>query len=89
MGFFFLQIGNALINDEDWAKGRYEYYWTHALVSDQTYQGIVQNCNYSSPDPTDACLNYEGEAEDDVFDIYPYDIYAPLCSSPPSTSPSV
>ncbi|KAL7156770.1 hypothetical protein ABFS83_02G031300 [Erythranthe nasuta] len=83
-----IAIGNALINDEDWWSGQYDYLWTHALISDETHNGIVKNCNFSSPDISEACDNYAGEADDAVADIYFYDIYAPFCSSS-SNSPSI
>lgn len=42
------QIGNALIDDEDEEKGYFDYIWTHALISDEIHEAIVENCNFSS-----------------------------------------
>jgi len=38
-------------------------WWTHALISDETYQGIISNCNFSNIGP----LTYFEEDEIQVF----------------------
>lgn len=65
----------------------YDFLWSHALNSDETHEGIVLNCNFTSDatisDTCDAYLNQEYNARGNIFI---YDIYAPLCSSSPSNS---
>lgn len=86
----FFQIGNAYIDREDLLRGIFDYYWTHALISDEIHRGIVEKCNFSTEATVSKeCLGYENEADEAVSSIYPDDIYAPFCTSPPSTSPSV
>lgn len=77
-----LQIGNAYIDSGDNSRGVYDYYWTHALISDEIHQKIVENCNFSSSDSGKKCKEYTNKADDAIGDIFAYDIYAPLCSSP-------
>lgn len=82
------QIGNAYIDGEDQRKGKYDYYWTHALISDDIHQGIVQNCNFSlGATLSQVCLNYTVQAREAKGNVYGYDIYAPLCSTSSNTPP--
>lgn len=69
---------NAYIDFEDQMRGQYEHYWKHALISNKTYQGIVQNCNFSLNFFFGACADYLDEADSSTSKIYPYNIYAPL-----------
>ncbi|KAL2507380.1 Serine carboxypeptidase-like 40 [Forsythia ovata] len=39
-----LIIGNAWIDDLTTARGIYDYFWTHALNSDETHNGILKFC---------------------------------------------
>ncbi|KAL0384184.1 UNVERIFIED_CONTAM: Serine carboxypeptidase II-3 [Sesamum radiatum] len=41
-------IGNAYIDYEDEMSGIYDYFWTHALMSDEHHDAILNNCNFSS-----------------------------------------
>lgn len=36
------------MNDEMDNKGRNDYVWTHALISDETYNGLQKYYNYST-----------------------------------------
>ncbi|XP_027068005.2 serine carboxypeptidase 1 [Coffea arabica] len=75
-------IGNGYYDIEAQASGSYDYYWTHALISDEIHQGIVSNCNFSSADPpTEACQAYQSQANSAIGNIDYDNIYAPLCSS--------
>ncbi|OUZ99791.1 Peptidase S10 [Macleaya cordata] len=81
-----IAIGNAWIDFEMGLKGTYDFFWTHALISDETNEGINLNCNFTTPNTSDACDKFLGEA--DIGDVFIYDIYAPLCLSS-STEPPV
>nr|GFD52025.1 serine carboxypeptidase II-3-like [Tanacetum cinerariifolium] len=35
-----IAIGNAWIDDETSEKGLYDYWWTHAILSDATHDAI-------------------------------------------------
>ena len=75
------QIGNAFIDYETNEEGSADYYLGHALISEETHNRIVLNCNYSSP--SSACEAYWNQAHAEMAwgSIYRYDIYAPLCNS--------
>ncbi|XP_075487525.1 serine carboxypeptidase 1-like [Primulina tabacum] len=85
-----IAIGNAYIDYTDRWTGTYDHYWTSALISDETHQGIISNCNFSSSDfpVSDSCSEYEDQADTEIGNVYVYDVYAPLCGSP-STAPSI
>ncbi|KAI3947637.1 hypothetical protein MKX01_034302 [Papaver californicum] len=82
-----IAIGNAWIDFETGLNGMYDFFWTHALISDEVNQGIQVNCNFSSPSTvSEKCGNFVTEADDYVKHIFIFDIYAPWCSS---TTPAV
>ncbi|XP_073120272.1 serine carboxypeptidase 1-like [Henckelia pumila] len=82
-----IAIGNAYIDDEDQPKGSFDYLWTHALISDEIHQGIVENCNMSyDANVTQVCGDYLNQAYTARGHIYPYDIYAPWCTSSSNSS---
>uniref|UniRef100_A0A5B7A9P3 Carboxypeptidase n=1 Tax=Davidia involucrata TaxID=16924 RepID=A0A5B7A9P3_DAVIN len=76
-------IGNAVINDETDVRGMYEFFATHALVSDETSHQIQKYCDFSSnaTAQADECDVASNEANKDVNNIDIYNIYAPLCVS--------
>ncbi|KAF8022265.1 hypothetical protein BT93_G2418 [Corymbia citriodora subsp. variegata] len=76
-------IGNAAINDETDHKGIYEYFATHALISQETWYAIQKYCNFSleADDKGSQCNSARSDADREVSYINIYDIYAPLCFS--------
>lgn len=59
----------------------------HALIPDEIHDGIIQRCNFSvGANSSDECEDYKELAEDATGNIFPYDIYAPLCSYDSSES---
>lgn len=76
-----LQIGNAVINDETDIRGMYDYFGTHALISDETTKNIQTYCNFSSNDnnQSNECDAASAEVNKDIAYINIYNIYAPSC----------
>ncbi|XP_022770056.1 serine carboxypeptidase-like 40 [Durio zibethinus] len=75
-------IGNAVINDETDVKGMYDYFESHALISDETAYRIQKYCNFASENNSESsieCNAATDEANRDVNNIDIYNIYAPLC----------
>ncbi|KAL2477233.1 Serine carboxypeptidase-like 40 [Forsythia ovata] len=84
-----IAIGNAYIDLEDEYNGIYDYFWTHAMMSDEHHEAIASTCNFSSSNSiSDACNAVLDQADADRGNIFFYDIYAPLCISSSSNSPS-
>ncbi|XP_076957529.1 serine carboxypeptidase 1-like [Bidens hawaiensis] len=85
-----LQNGNAYIDDETTNTGIYDYFWTHAIISDEIHEGIIFHCNFSKGATiTDACNDYQNQAFAAKSNIYFYDIYTPLCSPFSKSAPSI
>ncbi|KAG6487851.1 hypothetical protein ZIOFF_056587 [Zingiber officinale] len=76
-------IGNAVINKETDSKGAFDYFWTHALIADETIHAIHKFCNFSPDTRRTApkCDNALNEASLTVEELDVYNIYAPLCFS--------
>ncbi|KAG5542186.1 hypothetical protein RHGRI_021899 [Rhododendron griersonianum] len=83
-----IKIGNPYIDDSTTGKGIYDYYWTHALISDETHAGITRHCDFVSGNFSRTCKLYRNQAfvEHEKLDLY--DIYAPLCNSSAPKTPS-
>ncbi|KQK14877.1 hypothetical protein BRADI_1g19176v3 [Brachypodium distachyon] len=96
-----IMIGNALLDEWTDNKGMYDYYWTHALISDDTADAIPNNCNFTRPNDYSrsftALANSSGnpcdeairEADEELRHINIYNIYAPICHSHNLVSPPI
>ncbi|KAG6483829.1 hypothetical protein ZIOFF_060529 [Zingiber officinale] len=75
-----IAIGNAVINKETDSKGTFDYFWTHALIADETIRAIHKFCNFSSDAPWTApeCDRAIDEANLAVEELDVYNIYAPF-----------
>ncbi|XP_076883797.1 serine carboxypeptidase-like 40 [Bidens hawaiensis] len=75
-------IGNAVINDETDSIGMYDYFHTHALISDETREQIQKHCDFS-PNATEGnaeCKKVTDHVDNDLYEkIDIYNIYAPKC----------
>ncbi|XP_030532237.1 serine carboxypeptidase-like 40 [Rhodamnia argentea] len=81
-------IGNAVINDETDQRGMYDYFATHALISDETGDAIQKYCDFS-PNATSQVSQCNSALQDMANNVYSldiYNIYAPLCFSSNVTS---
>ncbi|KAG6532913.1 hypothetical protein ZIOFF_006772 [Zingiber officinale] len=78
-----IAIGNGVINYETDSKGMFDYFWTHALIADETIHAIHKFCNFSPEafqQPLE-CQRAVGEVIGVLDDLDLYNIYAPLCFS--------
>lgn len=76
------QIGNAVINDETDEIGLIEFAWSHAIISDQLYHGIVKECDFKGDNATNLCVDYVKGFMEAYSDIDIYSIYTPVCLTP-------
>uniref|UniRef100_A0A7N2KSC8 Carboxypeptidase n=1 Tax=Quercus lobata TaxID=97700 RepID=A0A7N2KSC8_QUELO len=84
-----IAIGNAWIDDGIGQMGTYDYFWTHALNSDETNAGIHKYCNFTTSNFSSTCHDYltQGNIEAGALDVS--NIYAPVCNlSSPKSGPS-
>lgn len=76
-------VGNGVMDDYYDNVGGVQYWWSHALISDTTYNNIMNNCNFKQETISTACNDYLNYAAyNETGNIDPYDIYAPLCTQP-------
>ncbi|WMV12940.1 hypothetical protein MTR67_006325, partial [Solanum verrucosum] len=81
-----IATGNGIIDDETMNSGTYDFYWTHALISDEVHDGIVLNCNFLAETTSKACNEYIKQADSSQSNIYAYNTYSQLCNSSVYTS---
>ncbi|PIA46400.1 hypothetical protein AQUCO_01500142v1, partial [Aquilegia coerulea] len=78
-------IGNAWIDDYTNTLGVYDYYWTHALNSDETNMAIHKACD--SDFYSGECFTAQRQGDSEYGKIDPYNIYAPVCHDNEFTNP--
>ncbi|OUZ99792.1 Peptidase S10 [Macleaya cordata] len=82
-----IAMGNAYIDFKTCSMGRTDYFWTHAIISDEIKEGISTNCKFLIPkNETSQCQEYVQQEMEVLRNIYIYDIYAPLCDSSSNSS---
>ncbi|KAJ0976433.1 hypothetical protein J5N97_018398 [Dioscorea zingiberensis] len=81
-------VGNPETDDYFDSKGFVEYAWSHTVISDQIYEKVKRVCDFKLFHWTSKC----NEVMDMVFDGYKdidiYNVYAPKCNNPHSSSSS-
>lgn len=82
-----ITIGNGWLDNITGTKGIYDYFWTHALNSDETHAGITKYCDYVTGNFTGECLKFQRHAHREIRKLDIYNIYAPLCHSSALKSP--
>jgi len=76
-------VGNGVTDDYYDSIGTIQYWWSHALISDATYNNIMKTCDFRQQNFSTACNNYLNYAVNNEFgNIDPYDIYTPICTQP-------
>ena len=76
-----IQVGNTVIDDYHDYKGTFEYWWTHGLISDETYVKLWEACKYDvSEHPSEECKKIFEVAEAEQGNIDLYSIYTPTCN---------
>ncbi|TVU33798.1 hypothetical protein EJB05_15606, partial [Eragrostis curvula] len=82
-----IMIGNALIHQWTDVKGMYDFYWSHALISDEMADRVTKNCDFTDGAEWDQlCLDVQQEVG--TFPgIDVYNIYEPICQSDTLVTP--
>ncbi|KAJ6322938.1 hypothetical protein OIU77_012715 [Salix suchowensis] len=75
-------VGNAVTDDYHDYVGTFEYWWTHGLISDSTYQTLRVTCDFeSSTHPSVECFKALRLAELEQGNIDPYSIFTQPCNN--------
>eukprot|EP00850_Spirogloea_muscicola_P005258 SM000023S07714 [mRNA] locus=s23:1018730:1022593:- [translate_table: standard] len=76
-------VGNAWTDAFIDNHGALFYWWTHAIISDRTFHGVKDNCNFSEIGPlskhNDKCDEFVRTAFQEMGFINIYDIYVDMC----------
>jgi len=71
-------VGNGLLNAPTDYVGTFTYPWTHAIISDESYERLVGNCTKANYDAS-LCDSLESEMYAEMGDININNLYAPIC----------
>uniref|UniRef100_A0A0D9V7G8 Carboxypeptidase n=1 Tax=Leersia perrieri TaxID=77586 RepID=A0A0D9V7G8_9ORYZ len=75
-------VGNAVTDDYHDYLGTFEYWWTHGLISDNTYHNLKKTCLLeSSVHPSPECVKNLNLASSEEGNIDPYSLYTKPCSN--------
>jgi serine carboxypeptidase-like clade 2 len=81
-----LKVGNPYLDANRNIMGTVDFFWTHAVMSDEVYVNVTKNCNFDSVDGStlsEAACN--GALEPfEAGNIDAYNIYAPVCLIAPN-----
>ncbi|XP_047334664.1 serine carboxypeptidase-like 40 [Impatiens glandulifera] len=79
-----LMIGNAVINEGTDSAGMYDYFASHALISDEHGKQIRKTCNFSADEVSIECKKHIDASDANTFNVDGlniYNIYAPICKN--------
>ncbi|CAN1328498.1 Serine carboxypeptidase 24 [Linum perenne] len=72
-------VGNAIIDRYYDRLGRYTYWWTHSMISDQTYNSIFDKCDFANK-ISNECFDFLLYTRShEIGEIDFYSIYSPYC----------
>ncbi|KAK2989540.1 hypothetical protein RJ640_016664, partial [Escallonia rubra] len=72
----------TVINLKGIAKGLLDYWWTHALLSDETHEKLITECQFVNDTSSPKCEDIIDNSFDTLGDLDVYNIYAPICLDP-------
>ncbi|KAI4352466.1 hypothetical protein L6164_006716 [Bauhinia variegata] len=76
-----IMVGNAVTDNYYDNLGTVTYWWSHAMISDQTYRQLINTCDFHRQKESDECESLYSYAMDQEFgNIDQYNIYAPPCN---------
>ncbi|KAG8384615.1 hypothetical protein BUALT_Bualt04G0136300 [Buddleja alternifolia] len=80
-------VGNAVTDNYYDNLGTVTYWWSHAMISDKTYQQLMSTCDFQRQKESNECESLYYYAMDQEFgNIDQYNIYAPPCNNSDGSS---
>ncbi|KAG2710983.1 hypothetical protein I3760_04G056000 [Carya illinoinensis] len=77
-----IMVGNAVTDNYYDNLGTVTYWWSHAMISDKTYQQLINTCDFKRQKESNECESMYSYAMDQEFgNIDQYNIYAPPCNN--------
>ncbi|KAK8471181.1 hypothetical protein PHAVU_003G155400 [Phaseolus vulgaris] len=75
-------VGNAVTDSYNDGIGTVTYWWSHSMISDQSYKSILKYCNFTSEETSKKCDDAYSYAVNYEFGkIDQYSIYTPTCTT--------
>ncbi|KAK7291949.1 hypothetical protein RIF29_07520 [Crotalaria pallida] len=75
-------VGNAVTDNYYDGIGTVTYWWSHSLISDQSYKSILKHCNFTAEKTSKKCDHAVSYAVNHEFGkIDEYSIYTPTCTA--------
>ena len=75
-----MQVGNPVFDKYYDNIGVITYYWTHSMISDRSYQDILNKCNFKEVNQSSVCYGAQSYAEGyELGFIDKYSIYTTPC----------
>ncbi|CAL0318741.1 unnamed protein product [Lupinus luteus] len=82
-----IMVGNAVTDTYYDNLGTVNYWWSHAMISDQTYHQLMSTCDFHQQKESEQCETLYNYAMDQEFgNIDQYNIYAPPCNNSDGSS---
>ncbi|CAH8385957.1 unnamed protein product [Eruca vesicaria subsp. sativa] len=72
-------VGNPDMDKNSDKLGTITYWWSHAMISDTTYNLILRNCNFTADSYSKECDSAIYNAAAEFGEIDQYSIYTPKC----------
>ncbi|CAM8973403.1 hypothetical protein QQ045_030789 [Rhodiola kirilowii] len=84
-----IMVGNAVTDNYYDNLGTVTYWWSHAMISDKTYNQLISTCNFNNQKESNECESLYTYAMDQEFgNIDQYNIYALPCNKSDGSSSS-
>ncbi|XP_028211889.1 serine carboxypeptidase 24-like isoform X2 [Glycine soja] len=75
-------VGNAVTDSYNDGIGTVTYWWSHSMISDQSYKSILKYCNFTAEETSKKCDDVYSYAVNYEFgNIDQYSIYTPTCTT--------
>ncbi|XP_068653900.1 serine carboxypeptidase-like 25 [Aristolochia californica] len=77
-----LMVGNAVTDTYHDNLGTVTYWWSHAMISDRTYNTLIHTCKFHGEKESNSCeQHYTYALDQELGKIDQYNIYAPPCNN--------
>lgn len=77
----YVQVGNADTDSYYDYIGTVTYWWSHSLISDQTYNLLLKTCNFNFKNTSQDCQDALRRSDQEIGDINQYNIYTENCKA--------
>ncbi|XP_042499155.1 serine carboxypeptidase-like 25 [Macadamia integrifolia] len=80
-----IMVGNAVIDHYYDSLGTIDFYWSHAMISDETHKETLSKCDFHNVTASSECKAILDYVDEILEGIDLYSIYTPKCSNSDGT----